>query len=371
MKRLIQEHIQQDLDEKIVLLAGPRQVGKTTLSRQLPFKHTYLNFDASADRRIIMSEQWDRDAELVIFDELHKMKNWKRWLKGIYDTEGVRPRLMVTGSARMDTYRKSGDSLAGRHFLYRLHPFSLTEVQPDIENEDGFERLMEHGGFPEPFLRKNARFSKRWRKSHLDVILREDLLDLEKVRDIKSIEIMIDLLRHRVGATTSYSSLARDLQVAVPTVKHWLQILENLYVIFPVRPWHRNVARSLLKESKYFFYDTGAVANRDGLLENAVACHLQQALHFHEDTTGSHVKLCFMRDKDGREVDFLTVVDDEPRHLIEVKQSDTKFSKNLFHFQTFAPNAEAFQLVNTLEKNRSSKGARMRKPAQFLSQMKL
>jgi len=367
MKRHLEENITEDLKEKIVLLSGPRQVGKTTLSKQLKQSYYYLNYDSSSDRKIVSSQQWDRDVPLVILDEIHKMKKWKSWIKGIYDTEGVRPQLLLTGSARLDVYRKGGDSLAGRHFSYRLHPFTIKEASSFINPQEALQRIMKVGGFPEPFLKNDPVFAKRWRRRHIDTVLREDLLDLENVRDIKAIEILVDLLRERVGSPVSYSSLSRDLQVSVHTVKHWLQILENLYIIFPVRTFHKNIARSILKETKYYFYDTGAVDGDEGArFENAVACCLLAELHYHEDTTGSKVALHYLRDKEKREIDFLTVVDKKPLHLIEAKFADETFAKNLFHFKRFFHKVECVQLVANLSRKKSKDGVKLLSAHEFL-----
>jgi len=367
MKRYLEKDIATDLKEKVVLLSGPRQVGKTTLSKQLGLEYDYLNFDAAPDRRNIIAREWDRDAQLVIFDELHKMKKWKSWIKGVYDTERIPPCLLVTGSARMDVYRKGGDSLAGRYFSYRLHPFTVKEASLFMEAKEALQRLIDVGGFPEPFLKKDKAFAKRWRSRHIDIVLREDLLDLEKVRDIKSIEILVDLLRERVGSQVSYASLAEDLQVSSHTVKHWLQILENLYVIFPVRTYHKNIARAILKDTKYYFYDTGVVDGDVGKkLENIVACCLLAELHRYEDTTGAKVALHYLRDKDKREVDFLSVIDKRPVHLIEVKQSDESFSRNIFHFRRFFSNISCFQLVADAKRKRTKDGVKLLSVHEFL-----
>jgi predicted AAA+ superfamily ATPase len=374
MKRYLEEFIHRDLDEKIVLLSGPRQVGKTTLSKQLTPSHVYLNYDAVSDRRIIQSQEWNRDAELVVFDELHKLKKWKSWIKGIYDTEGIPPSLLVTGSARLDTYRRGGESLAGRFFYYRLHPLTVKEVCVYLgeKSEIALDKIVKVGGFPEPYLKNSEIFAKRFRRIHTDIIIREDLLDLERVRDIKSIEILIDLLRSRVGSTTSYTALANDLQVSIHTVKHWLQILENLYIIFPVRPYHKNIARSLLKESKYYLYDTGAVEGDLGAkLENAVACALLRELHLIEDTTGSRVALCYLRDKEKHEVDFLAVVDNRPLCMIEVKVSDENFSPSLFRFHKKLKVARPFQIVHNLKRQKSKHSAKMLPVHKFLKNLKL
>ncbi len=370
MQRYLEKYIKKDLKEKIVLLSGPRQVGKTTLSKQLTSSIAYLNYDASADRKIIRDEEWSRDVGLIIFDELHKMKVWKSWLKGIYDTEGSTPALLVTGSARLDTYKKGGESLAGRFFPYRLHPLTVKEICNTLSEspQSALDNLLKLGGFPEPYLKGSELFAKRWRRVHTDTIIREDLLDLERVRDIKSIEILIDLLRARIGATTSYTSLANDLQVSIHTVKHWLQILENLYIIFPVRPFHKNISRSILKESKYYLYDTGAVEGDIGAkLENTVACALLRELHFLEDTTGSRVALHYLRDKDKREVDFLVVVDNKPVQMIEVKVGDDSFSTALFRFHGFLSTATPIQVVHNLKRNKSKGPASMCSASEFLN----
>lgn len=374
MKRYIEKYIKNDMKEKIILLSGPRQVGKTTLSRQLVSSHVYLNYDATSDRRIVHAGEWDRDAKLVIFDELHKMKKWKSWIKGVYDTEGLPPALLVTGSARLDTYRKGGESLAGRFFYYRLHPLTVKEICTTLgeRSDTALDKLIKLGGFPEPYLKNSETFAKRFRRIHSDTIIREDLLDLERVRDIKSIEILIDLLRTRVGSTTSYTSLANDLQVSIHTVKHWLQILENLYIIFPVRPYHKNIARSLLKETKYYLYDTGAVEGDLGAkLENTVACSLLRELHFIEDTTGSRVALNYLRDKEKHEVDFLPVVDNKALCMIEVKVSDDSFSSSLFRFYKTLNNTKPLQIVYNLNRKKSKNSARMLPAHEFLENINL
>ncbi len=369
MKRYLEKYIKKDLREKIILLSGPRQVGKTTLAKRLAPSNVYLNYDATSDRKIIHREEWSRDVPLIIFDELHKMKKWKSWIKGIYDTEGNSPSLLVTGSARLDTYKKGGESLAGRFFSFRLHPLTVKETCRYLNEKPktSLDKLIKLGGFPEPYLKNSETFAKRWRRIHTDIIIREDLLDLDRVRDIKSIEILIDLLRTRVGSTTSYTSLANDLQVSIHTVKHWLQILENLYIIFPIRPYHKNIARSILKESKYYLYDTGAVEGDTGArLENTVACALLRELHFIEDTTGSKVAINYLRDKEKHEVDFLLVIDNRPVKMIEVKVSDDKFSPSLFRFHNFLKNTLPVQIVYNLKHKKSKGQAKMEPVHEFL-----
>ncbi|HCS46712.1 MAG: hypothetical protein A2V45_09745 [Candidatus Aminicenantes bacterium RBG_19FT_COMBO_58_17] len=374
MRRYLEEPVKRDLERKIVLLSGPRQVGKTTLSRQLIEPFVYLNFDSGPDREMIRKLEWDRKARLVIFDELHKMKNWKSWLKGVYDTEGVPPALLVTGSARLDLFRKGGDSMAGRFFSYRLHPISVREACEYLQEkpEDAVQDLLRLGGFPEPYLGKDEEAARRWRRTHVDTIIRQDLLDLEKVRDLKSIEILIDLVRARVGAPTSMRSLAGDLQVSPLTVRHWLQILEQLCVVFPVRPFHRNIARSLLKEPKFYFYDVGDVRDDLGArLENLVAASLLRELDLVEDTTGKKTALHYLRDKEKREVDFLAVVDGQPVLMVEVKTGSDSFEKSIFRFRDYLPGVRAVQVVLGLKKAKSSGGVEMIAAPEFLANLSI
>jgi predicted AAA+ superfamily ATPase len=350
--RYLSRYIADDLDKKIVLLSGPRQCGKTTLSRAQPFSRIeYLNFDELGQRQKIIKKDWSRSADLLILDELHKMTKWKSWIKGIYDTEGVRPRILVTGSARLDVFRKGSDSLAGRHFLYRMHPFSVAELSKDDDHELVLQGILERGGFPEPYLSKSDSAARRWRTTHLDVILRQDLLDLEQVRNIVGVETLVELLAHRVGSPISFRNLAQDLQVTPQTVQRWVMLLERLFVIFVVRPYSKNLARSLLKEPKIYFYDTGRVSESGGArLENTVACALLKRANFLHDTQGRKSELYYLRDRERREVDFLTVAENKPEYLVEVKTSDDVFAPSLRYFSERLGGTAAIQIVHKLAK---------------------
>lgn len=374
MKRSLFPYIQKDLDKKIVLLAGPRQVGKTTLSKTLIKDFEYFNYDASADRKIVNAAQWRKDTDLVILDEVHKMRKWKSWIKGVYDTAGIPPRLLLTGSARLDTFRKAGDSLAGRHFYYRLHPFTLKELKGQMDAEVTLKQLLKFGGFPEPFLSNSERTAARWRKGHLDVILRQDILDLERVREIRSIEILIELLAERVGSLVSYQSLAEDIGTSIHTIKHWLEILQRLFVIFQVSPFSKNIAGALKKESKYYFYDVGQVLNGDAArLENVVACALLAELNFMEDTEGKKTALHLIRDKQKHEVDFVVIVDKRPRLLVEVKTVDEAFSPSLFRFaeRLGEKDLKSYQVVLECSREKESQGVRLLSVAKFLNNIQL
>lgn len=374
MQRYLNAPILEDSAHKIVLISGPRQCGKTTLTKRLFQDYVYLNYDLAEDRQAIRAKQWLRTAKAIIFDELHKMPRWKRWLKGIYDTEGLPPCLLVTGSANLDQFKKVGDSLAGRYFQFRLHPLDLKEAM-QFWTEDPktiFNRLMNCSGFPEPFLKGELRFYRRWRQTHLNVILRQDFLDLYAVRSIQSIELLVDLLKTRVGSSVVYSHLAQDLQVDHKTIKNWLQLLENFYVVFKVKPYHKNIVRSLLKEPKYYFFDIARVQDLGARLENLVACALLKEIHRIEDLEGLPCQLCYLKTKNGQEIDFLVVVDDKPVLCFEVKTSDTAPSKAFKFFKEQLKLKHCIQLVLNIKREfDTNDGVRVCDLISFLTQFDL
>ncbi|MEN8256699.1 MAG: ATP-binding protein [Thermodesulfobacteriota bacterium] len=376
MKRSLETYIQDDLPRKIILLTGPRQSGKTTLSKMLTDNFDYLNFDNPEHRLGLAERSWDRAKNLIIFDELHKLKNWKSWLKGIYDTEGIPPSIIVTGSARLDTYKKVGDSLAGRFFQFRLHPLDMKEVKQtthSLTSQEALQRFLDLGGFPEPFLKGDKRFYKRWKRSHLGIILKQDLIDLENVQDITSIETLIQLLRKRVGSPISYRSLAGDLQCSDKTIKRWLAILENMYVIFRVPPFHRNISRAILKAPKYYFYDNGQVLGDAGVkLENLTACALLKEIHRQEDCYGEQLSLYYLKRKDGREVDFLITKEERPTMMIEVKWSDNKPSRNFAVFAKQLDDVKKVQIVSKINREATyPDGTEIRSAAEWLANLSL
>lgn len=345
MERSLTTPIRGDLETKIVLLAGPRQVGKTTVAKAIHTDFEYFNYDHAKDRKVIRDLTWNRKTELVIFDELHKLKNWKQFIKGIYDTEGVRPRILVTGSARLDVARKMGDSLAGRHFYHMLHPLTLRELDDASNIDKNFSKLLDLGGFPEPFLNGEMKYAARWRASHLDIILRQDLLDLENVRQIKNIEILVELLRERVGTPISVNNLSEDLGVDHKTVERWITILSRLFVIFEVFPLSRNIARAIKRQRKIYFYDNGQVIGDKGVqLENLTACALAREVAWETSTQGRKLGLYYIRDKEGREIDFAVKEASRVRLLLEVKWADEDPSRSFRMAESLTPD-RAVQIV--------------------------
>ena len=280
MQRELDPLVRADLDRKLVILTGPRQVGKTTLARQLMQglqPAIYLNWDVAADRAVLQRQTWPQSSRLLVMDEIHKMPGWKGWLKGVADGRPPAQALLVTGSARMDTFRQSGESLAGRYFAYRLHPISVREWcrQQQARPDEALARLMLRGGFPEPFLAEDPVQADRWRAQYITDLVREDVLEFSRINEIGTMRLFVELLRERVGSPLSLASIARDLALSPTTLKRYLDILQALFIVFTVSPWHRNVARAILQTPKVYFYDTGLVRGDEGVrLENAVATML-------------------------------------------------------------------------------------------------
>jgi len=351
--------VRRDLGRKLVVLTGARQSGKTTLARQLMASFDpaqYLNWDVPADRLLITQNAWSPRARLLVFDEIHKMRDWKAFLKGAWDGRSKGQAVLVTGSARMETFRQGGESLAGRYFTWRLHPFSVRELMATqgVSAGQALARLLERGGFPEPCLTELATDADRWRAQYAVDLVREDVLDFSRVHEVRSLQLLFNLLRERVGSPLKVSSLAQSLQISPTTAARYIEILEALYIVFRVTPWHRDVSRSLLKESKVYFLDTGLVLGDAGQkLENAVAAMLLKHCHYRQDAEGKPITLHTIRDKERHEIDFVLAEADTVTDLIEVKLSDPTPSAYLHRMaERFAP-ARALQIV-----------AELRQPAQ-------
>lgn len=335
MERKQIKYILHDLKKKMVIIVGPRQVGKTWLAKEIGshFKNTvYLNYDNRTDQQIIEKEAWLENTDLLILDEIHKMPNWQQFLKGVFDTRAHSMHILVTGSARMDIMSRSGESLAGRYFRHRLLPFSIAELK-DKEIDTPIEKLLSRGGFPEPLLSESEIDAARWRNQYLDGLIRYDILDFQRMVDFKALQLTVDMLRNRVGSTISISSIARDINISPTTVSKYITLLEGLFLIFRVTPYSRNIARSLLKEPKIYFYDTGLVKGDNGAkIENLVAISLLKDIWARNDYLGESWQLNYVRTKEGKEVDFALVKDQQLSQLIECKTSDHDISKSLIYF---------------------------------------
>lgn len=341
--RYLQEQIAKDLQEKMVFVAGPRQVGKTTLAKQFLVDTNlgYLNWDIALNRQQILTYELP-NTRLWIFDEIHKYKDWRNYLKGIYDQYATTRQILVTGSAKLDYYRRGGDSLQGRYHYLRLYPLSAKEIGATSNND--LEELLNFGGFPEPFFKANHIDTKRWSRQYRQRLIEEDLVKLEQVRDLGNLELLMLRLPDLVGSPLSINALREDLQVSHATVANWLDIFVRLYAIFRITPFGAAHLRAVKKEQKHYHYDWTLVENSGARFENMVALHLLKWVHFLQDIEGRELELRYFRDIDGREVDFIVTDKLKPILAIECKSTDTTISAGLKYFQAKFPECKSVQI---------------------------
>ncbi len=363
--RILAEHVR--THRQLALVSGPRQVGKTTACQRARSGARYLTWDDQDDRRLLSRGPKAIAADIgladlaaeptvLVIDEIHKYRRWKTLLKGLFDGYADRLRVLVTGSSRLDVYRRGGDSLMGRYFLYRMHPLTLGELRdptppaqelrpPRRPRKDHLATLLQHGGFPEPFLRADQRFTNRWRGLRRQQLLREDVRDTTRIQEIGQLEILARLLDERAGHQLVYANLARDVNIAVDTARRWVDTLCGLHHGFLVRPWFKNVSKALRKEPKWYPRDWSEAEDQGARAEAFIAGHLLKAVETWTDLGLGSYELRYLRDKEKREVDFLVVRGRKPWFLVEVKRSDGALSPALAHFQRQTQAPHAFQVV--------------------------
>lgn len=372
MRRIYQELLLRHFRRyrQMAFVSGPRQVGKTTTMMEVghswgPF--SYYNWDNEEDRALLLEgarslarassvEVLSEREPCILLDEIHKFPRWKNFLKGFFDTYEKKTKIAVTGSARLNVYKKGSDSLLGRYFPYRMHPLSVGELvckelreeeigRPLQCPEEDWQALLVHGGFPEPFLQRSPTFSQRWRSMRSELLFREDIRDATRVQEIALLELLANLLRLQGARSMDYLSLSRKVQVSVDTVRRWVELLKSFYYCFSIQPWTKNISRSLLKEPKIYLWDWASLDGEGERNENFVASHLLKAVHFWTDRGMGEYELYYLRNKEKMEVDFLVVKDKKPWFLVEVKTKTQGLSPSLFHFQQETKAPHAFQVA--------------------------
>jgi len=334
-ERYLTPHIRADLKEKMVFLSGPRQVGKTTLALKLlggdETNPAYFNWDDADDQQKLLNMEFPPHQRLLVFDEIHKYRRWRNFLKGLYDKTKSRREYLVTGSARLDLYRRGGDALTGRYHFYQLHPFSLHEFDKSC-HPDSVKTLLKFGGFPEPLFSQSERKLRRWQMERKNQVLRDDLRDLEKVEELVLISRLADHLPDLVGSPLSINALREDLQVAHGTARNWLNILEKLFILFRIAPFGAPGIRAVKKEMKAYMWDWSLIKEEGPRFENFVACQLLKYCHFIENTEGYPMELRYIRDTDRREVDFVVIRDGAPLFAVECKLKDSTIPPSIPYF---------------------------------------
>ena len=328
--------VTRDLKDRMVFIGGPRQVGKTTFALTfLPEpteKHpAYLNWDNITTRPSLLRGELPAKEKCIVLDEIHKFARWRSLVKGFYDTNKSQRSFIIPGSARLDYYSKGGDSLQGRYHYYRLHPFSLMELNKEPSMDD-FRRLLKFGGFPEPCLKGDERFWRRWQRERTHQVIYEDIRDLENVKDISLLELLAEELPNRVGAPLSVKNLKELFQVSHETVERWLKIFERMYYCFRIPPYGPPKVRAVKKEQKLYLWDWSIVPEPGPRFENFVASQLLKHCHFKEDTEGYRMDLRFLRDTDRREVDFVVLEEGKPQFAVECKAGEKNINPSIYYF---------------------------------------
>lgn len=340
------------LGQRMLLLSGPRQVGKTTLvrSKLCKEKEAYFNWDSPKVRALYRREPdfiAGLDSPWICFDEIHKRPRWKDILKGFFDTHKESFRFVVTGSARLETFKRSGDSLVGRYFHTRLFPLNISDLHrkdfslPDLAEElllqsaderdsPHLEELLALGGFPEPFFTGSEAFWKRWSRNHRDLIVREDMRDLTRIVEVDKIESLLEMLLPSIGQVISYRNLANDLETTHGSIRRWLETLNRIQLVFSLKPYSKNVRRAYKTERKWYYIDWRAAEGN--VFENYVASSLLRAVKLYEDRCGDRMSLNFVRTHDGAEVDFLILREGKPWLLIEAKEGAPDVSSAVYRF---------------------------------------
>jgi len=326
----------------MVFLTGPRQVGKTTLALSLPGARSgYLNWDVAEHREHILRRELP-SSSLWVFDEIHKFQRWRGYLKGLYDGRRARQRILVTGSARLDLLRHTGESLQGRYHLLRLHPLSFAEL--GLKSVDDLGDLLTLGGFPEPWFGASETEARRWSREHRNVLIRGELASLERIQDLGTLELLALRLPELVGSPLSLNALREDLRVSHKTVASWMRALERLYAVFRLPPFGAPRLRAVKKEQKHYHYDWTVVPELPQRFENLVACHLLKWVQLQQDTAGRDLELAYFRDSDGREVDFVVIDRRRPITLVECKWGDADVDRGLRYLKAKFPECDAWQI---------------------------
>lgn len=361
---------------KTLMISGPRQSGKTTFAKMLLktlfTQGSYVNWDIINDQKKIIKDPYFFEKEnrnpkkpfLVILDEIHKYGKWKNYVKGAYDGYSKDFKFIITGSGRLDLFKKGGDSMFGRYLPANIFPLSIGEIEGSkidwsifvetLKNgfESGrarssYEQLFYFTGFPEPFLKSDTRFYNLWSAERKKALIREDIRNAYAVREVSNMEILSNLLPERVSSPLSINSLREDLNVAFDSIKNWLMILEQFYYFFSIRPYSKHLSRAIKKETKIYLYDWSEIKDESKRFENIIAFHLYKAVNLWNASGFGNFSLTYIRDKEGREVDFLVLKDGDPFFLVEAKFSDANISKNLLYFQEKIKAPFAIQIVNS------------------------
>jgi len=358
-------------------ITGPRQCGKTTMSMQKleteGCTDMYFNWDDNNVKQKyrndpgFLPKTGKSRKKWVCFDEIHKVPKWKNILKGIFDTREKEYNFIITGSARLDAFRKSGDSLAGRYFLFRLNPVILAEynaasakhitpessavdyIRKNIDRsktaEHGMEELLMHSGFPEPLLKGSDKFTRLWNEGYFERVIKEDMRDLSSVHFLQKAADLVYLLPAKVGSPLSVDSLVEDLEINHRTVRNYVNHLMLNYLIFDIAPYTGTIKRLNKKARKVYFYNYSIIPDDAAKFENFVAVELKTRTDLWNSSTADKYDLYYIRNREKKETDFLITRNNKPYLMAEVKLSDLKIEQHHRHFSQELGKIPVVQIV--------------------------
>lgn len=370
MKRYLSNQIESDLERKMVFLSGPRQVGKTTLALSLlKGNKGYLNWDTPEGRDAILSRNFPVKSPILVFDELHKYRSWRNYLKGIFDLPSRKSKILVTGSARLDLYRRGGDSLQGRYHMLTLFPLSYMEL--GLTKVKQLKDLLSLGGFPEPFFSGSLDEARRWSREYRTRVLRDEVSSLEQIVDLGNLELLMQRLPALVGSPLSLNALREDLQVSHGSIRRWIQVLERLYYIVRLSPFGSPKIKAVKKEQKHYHFDWSVVPELGFRFENLVAIHLLKWVVFMQEVKGLDYELRYVRSERGEEIDFVIVENGKnPIRAIECKLDDQSPSTFLRRFCSFFPKCDTYQIsLNGKKSYQTPEGIKLGPARMILEQL--
>ncbi len=269
---------------KVLVLYGPRQVGKTTLAHALmeasSLRSRFINADELLYREALASQERQKlsevlgDAELLIIDEAQRVSEIGLNLKILVDSF-PQARILATGSASFDLANKISEPLTGRKITFTLYPISYQEIAQEfgaLEARNQLERWLVWGGYPDIVTASNPDIRARLLGELVGSYLYRDILELEGVRRSDKIVDLLRLIAFQIGQEVSIAELATSLALNRQTVERYLDLLEKVFVIFRVDGFSRNLRKEITKNSRYYFYDNGV---RNSLIQNFNSLNLR------------------------------------------------------------------------------------------------
>jgi uncharacterized protein len=349
IKRQAQAEIASLLEEfPAVGVLGPRQVGKTTLAEEIAAsvnpEPIYLDLERPSEAARLNEPEGYFElhkGKLIILDEIQRVPELFQILRGVIDRrrrEGHRTgQFLILGSASLDLLKQSSESLAGRIAHKELSGFTVDEI--DHKSPKDFDRLWLRGGFPDSFLAKNDEASLRWRLNFISTYLERDVPQLGPWIPATTLRLLWTMLAHSQGGQLNIAQLGNNLDVAAPTAKRYVELLEDLLLIRTLRPWTGNVGKRLVKAPKVYIRDSGLthallnLTTLDDLLGHPVVGASWEGFVIENLLSCLPVGVTpwFYRTSAGAEIDLVIENNSKERYAIEIKRSQAPSVSKGFH----------------------------------------